>query len=116
MISACQSDTVETETVCTTSLEPGIIIEIVDKASNDPISCGASVILQDSSYDEVLTHPQDSACSDDMNLSGAYERSGFYNVTVSKEGYEDWYAYDVEIESGTCHVKTISLKASMERK
>ena len=107
----CNSD--ETGLGCPQVVNPGIAITVLDDQSGEAASCGASATLQESSYEETLTHPEEVTCEPQHTLQGAFERPGFYNVSVMKEGYENWYAYDVEVSSGVCGVETVELEARL---
>lgn len=100
---------------CTASIEPGIRIEVVDRETGIPISCGARAILTDEEYVESIENSSEGACFDSLMLAGAFERPGIYNITVSKEGYLDWTAESVEVTSSICHVNTVTLQAQMAK-
>ncbi|MDO6763419.1 hypothetical protein [Agarivorans sp. 1_MG-2023] len=98
---------------CPDVVNPGIAITVLDDKTGDAISCGSSATLQESSYEETLTHPEGITCEPKHTLQGAIERVGFYNVTVMKQGYEHWYAYDVEVSEGVCGVDTVQLEVRL---
>ncbi|MDO6533849.1 hypothetical protein [Alteromonas stellipolaris] len=112
LLAGCNSDS-EDGVVCTTEVIPGIAITVIDDVTEESISCGASAILQESSYEEELTNPESTDCDSTTLLLGALEREGFYNITVQKDGYEYWYAYDVEVVEGLCHVEQVEVEARL---
>jgi hypothetical protein len=94
---------------------PGIVVEVRDLLTNDPIASGAVGTLQDGSYQETMQPykaPQDSAL---LSLQGAIERVGTYDVLVQKPGYKDWSMHHVTVLNGGCDVVTVYLEAGMER-
>lgn len=103
--------------LCTANLRfvPGIVVEVRDMLTNDPIASNAVGTLQDGAYDETMQPykaPQDSAL---LSLQGAIERPGTYDVLVQKSGYRDWSMHHVTVLSGPCDVLTVYLEAGMER-
>lgn len=111
LLVACHSDS-DDEINCTDDVVPGIAITVIDDVTEEVISCGATVILQDSDYEEEITDTS-SSCNASTQLLGAYEREGFYNITVRKDGYEYWYAYDIEVSADICHVQQVSIEARL---
>ena len=94
---------------------PGIIVEVRDLLTNDPIASNAVGTLQDGVYQETMQPykaPQDSAL---LSLQGAIERPGTYDVLVQKPGYRDWSMHHVTVLAGPCDVLTVYLEADMER-
>ena len=89
LLAGCHSDS-EDGVVCTTEVISGIAITVIDDVTEEPISCGASAILQESSYGEELINPESTDCDPTTLLLGALEREDFYNITVQKDGYEYW--------------------------
>lgn len=95
---------------CTTSIEPGIVVEVRDAISDAPIAEHAIVVITDGAYQETLIvtgfdGPDSSSAN---SLSGAYERPGVYDIKLSLFGYESWSRSQVEVESGICHVNTVT--------
>ena len=116
-VSGCKEKTTDDGevVVCTASVDPGIRIEAIDKETGVAMSCGATALLQDGDYSEELENPAGTDCFDTQMLVGAYERSGTYDIKVSKEGYIDWFVNGVEVSSNVCHVNTITLQAYLEK-
>ncbi|MDO6569265.1 hypothetical protein Q4561_19525 [Alteromonas sp. 1_MG-2023] len=112
LLAGCGSDS-DDGVVCTTGVVPGIAITVIDDVTEEAISCGATALLQESSYEEELTNPESSDCDSTALLYGVNERKGYYNITVHKEGYEYWYAYDVEVAVGLCHVEQVEVEARL---
>ena len=65
---------------CTTSIEPGIEIQVRDARTGAPAASGVVAIARDGAYTDTLRvtgwagHPSDSTNAN--TLSGAYERPG----------------------------------------
>jgi len=101
--------------VCTASIEPAIRINVFDKETGFQNACGVTVKLQDGDFIEELSNPASDSCKDDLTFSLADEREGKYDITIIKEGYVDWYQYDISVSSNLCHVNTISIQAYLEK-
>ncbi len=100
--------------VCTTEYVPAISVRVFDKETGAAIACGVTVLLVDGNFSEELII-DDNQCDDYFTFTGAGERSGNYDVSVTKEGYTEWMQYDVEVSSNLCHVNTKSLQAYLEK-
>ncbi len=102
---------------CTMQLVPGITIQVFDASTEDPIACDAHVVLEDGDYmeeiDATVESYGDDDCVDDGTFEGAYERAGTYNITVTKEGYIDWHAQNIELTEDICHVNTRDFQVYM---
>ena len=48
------------------------------------------------------------------SLVAAGERAGTYAVTVTRDGYEAWTRFDVEVDEDECHVIPVTLLAELE--
>ena len=113
-LTGCGSDKPEEIPLCTASIEPAIRIEVLDAATNAPISCGAQAVIEKSGFQETVKNEAGAGCYDGNMLQGAYERAGVYKVTVTKSGYSPWSADNVTVTSDICHVKTVTLQAMMQ--
>ena len=100
---------------CTTVFAPALKVDVFDKNTGFPGACGVTVMLKDGDFFEKLTHAAADVCDESFTFSGAGEREGTYDITVTKEGYVDWYQYDVAVSSNLCHVNTVSLQAYLEK-
>jgi len=92
---------------------PGIVVEVRDMLTNDPIASNAIGTLQDGTYQETMQPykaPQDSAL---LSLQGAIERPGTYDVLVQESGYRDWSMQHVTVQFVGCDVVTVYLEADM---
>jgi len=117
LVAACGGDTdSEQPIVCTTELRPGITLTVLEDATGAPASCGAQALITASGYSETVQHPSTMpGCADTVPLSGAYERPGVYNVTVSKPGFRDVTLGNLAVEAGVCHVNTVTATVRLIR-
>lgn len=100
---------------CTEEYVSGITIEVIDKVTGDSIACDATAVIEDNGYSEEVTSFNSGECDNTQFLQGAGERSGIYNIHVSKDGYLDWSVYNIEVTSGICHVQTVHVIAELEK-
>ena len=94
---------------------PGIVVEVRDMLTNDPIASNAIGTLQNGTYQETMQPykaPQDSAL---LSLQGAIERPGTYDVLVQESGYRDWSMQHVTVQFVGCDVVTVYLEADMTK-
>jgi hypothetical protein len=98
---------------CTTDIQPGIIVEVRDAATQAPAAAGATGTARDGSFTGDLrpTDPSGNA----LELEGAAERPGTYVVTVDKPGYQQWKRENVRVRDASCHVHTVTLEANLVR-
>ncbi|MFW6040040.1 MAG: hypothetical protein ACOC9N_03075 [Gemmatimonadota bacterium] len=98
--------------VCTTSVEPGIVVEVYHADTGEPAAEGARGRVRDGTFsDSLWVHgARDGRLH---SLAGAWERAGTYEVEVVKEGFLTWTREDVEVEEGECHVRTVELRADL---
>jgi len=92
---------------------PGIVVEVRDMLTNDPIASNAVGTLQDGNYQETMQPykaPQDFAF---LSLQGAIERPGTYDVLVQEPGYSDWSMHHVTVLFAGCDVVTVHLEADL---
>lgn len=117
LLGACGGDTSNEEPVlCTTELRPGITLTVLEDATGAPASCGAQALITASGYSEAVRHPpMIPNCADTLPLSGAHERPGVYNVTVSKPGFQDAALTNLVVAAGVCHVTTVTATVRLIR-
>ncbi len=94
------------QVICTPSIEPGLQITILDAETQESISCGATIMVQDGNFEETVSNEEGPDCQNAKKLTAAEERAGTYHLRVTKEGYQEANVYDVIVKSGTCHVQT----------
>lgn len=98
--------------VCTTDVQPAILVQVRDAATQAPAASGATGVLRDGSFSDIMqADPGENA----LELRGAEERPGTYTVTVDKPGYQQWTQDGVRVRDGGCHVQTVTLQANLVR-
>ncbi len=100
---------------CTEEFVSAININVFDKETGFPSSCGVTAILQDGDFIEELSNETSDNCNDDFIFSMAGEREGKYDITIIKEGYNDWVQYDTVVTSNICHVNAITIQVYLEK-
>ena len=100
---------------CTTAIPSALEISVVDKETKETIICGTTIIIEDTNYLLEIALPNDQSCENNFSIPAVGNRAGIYNVHVSKEGYLDWSTYNIEVTEGICGVRTVSVKASLEK-
>jgi len=113
LVSACGGDSEPEPVACTASIEAGILIQVTDSASGNPISCAARAVVTAGTYSETVDNPSGPACFDTAILGAVFERAGTYAITVSKPGYLDFAINDVVVTAGVCHVNTVTVQARL---
>ena len=95
---------------CTTSVEPGIVVEIRDAVDGTPIAATASGRVIEGSFQDSLRLYDGS-----LTRAGADEREGTYTVRVLHTGYAAWEQTGVRVRDTGCHVDTVTLQANLQR-
>jgi hypothetical protein len=104
-----------TSPVCTQESRPGLVVYVKDSVTKAGVASGASLVVREGSYkDSVFAAPNSTPDLDNSALSAAGERSGTYQVTVSKPGYATWLKSNVRVTSNVCHVNTVTLTALLQ--
>ena len=97
---------------CTTSVEPGLIVHVVDGVTGAPAAHGASAWAIEDEYQEELRNPAPEDPTAER-LYGADEREGTYTVSVGKPGYQLWMREGVRVRGDGCHVRTVDLETRL---
>lgn len=91
----------EDDVYCTQEAKAGLNITVKDAVTNEFLSSGVTVFVQDGSYTETL----EAFTQNDIPVFiGAFERVGTYTFTVSKEGYQTYTSELVILTADICHV------------
>jgi hypothetical protein len=101
--------------LCTANVAQSIVVEVRDAATGAPRAAGASGTVRDGGFTYAL-QPwgyDGSTPGNLLSLAGPYERAGTYAVVLQRPGYRDWSASGVRVTKGDCHVRTITLRASL---
>ena len=102
-----------TSPVCTQEFRPGLVVYVKDSVTKAGAASGASLVVREGSYKDSVAAPT-TPDQDNFPLSAAGERSGTYQVTVSKTGYAVWQQNNVRVTSNVCHVNTVTLTALLQ--
>lgn len=100
---------------CTASVEPGIVVEIVDAQTGDPIAASARGLVRDGLFEDSLAPYRFNGEMVMVARRAADEREGTYSVFVSHPDYDLWAREGVRVRDGGCHVETVTLRAELER-
>jgi hypothetical protein len=101
---------------CLASVEPAVLVEVLDSTSGDPAAFGATGSLSEGPFLDSLTipglglYPPESLAY----MRGGDERPGTYSVALLKPGYQPWHQSGVRAKPGTCHVQTERLTARLQ--
>jgi hypothetical protein len=97
--------------VCTAIAVDALAVTVVDAATGQRI-CDATVTAVDGSFRSALrAFPAGAECS----YSGPTERTGRYEVQVSRAGYEPAVLRDVRVSADECHVIPVALTVPLRR-
>ncbi len=89
--------------VCTTSVDPGIVIYNYDINGNPMKEVYGKIInIKTGNIEEVKGGEY---------ISAAYEAAGTYDIHLEAKGYYPFETKDIVVEEDVCHVKTVKLKA-----
>jgi hypothetical protein len=107
VLGACSTDY-----LCTTSVEPSIVVEVRDAVTGANLTTGArGAIRQGSFVDSLRVH---SWMGGEVRTRAAgQEHAGTFRVTVEHDGYVPWVRNGVVVEEGACHVRTVSVVAEL---
>lgn len=97
---------------CDAILKAGIVLTIVDGATENPIE-EATVIATEGSYSETVNLPSSPPAPGHAVL--AFERHGTYRLEVQAPGYLPWVMSSVRVYRDDCHVETVALTARLTR-
>ncbi|WNC69770.1 hypothetical protein RI845_06385 [Thalassotalea nanhaiensis] len=105
---------------CTTHIESGLWFELFDKETGERLHCDATITIEDGDYIEELVDCEggsSGAGEGDLliGVGAAPERAGVYNITIEKEGYQNWYRSNIEVSEGICHVNQVQIQAYLEK-
>lgn len=101
---------------CLASVEPAVLVEVLDSVSSEPAAFGATGSLSEGPFLDSLTipglglYPPESLAY----MRGGDERPGTYSVALLKPGYQPWHQSGVRARRGTCHVETVRLTARLQ--
>ena len=100
------------ETGCKTNAASSFSVFVHDSLSGASIEAGSQLLWSGPSTGSTVA-PTDVA-NNGFPISGPFEQSGTFHVTVRHDGYRDW-SRDIRVTSDRCHVKPVSVTALMQR-
>jgi hypothetical protein len=96
--------------ICTAEARPGLVITVRDSVTGAAAAAGSTLLAVDGAYRDSSFIAFDSTM-----MSGVYERSGTYQLTLRHGGFRDWTRSGVVVTGGSCHVETTRLTALLQR-
>lgn len=101
--------------ICTTSVEPGVVVEIRDAVDHAPLAADAAGRIRDAGFTDSLRAYGVTETGTLLSRAGADEREGTYAVEITHPGYITWEQGGVRVSGDGCHVKTAQLQAQLVR-
>ncbi len=92
---------------CTKVFAAGVLIELVDADTREPIT-GATLVLTDGAYTDTMVEGHAGT------YLGAHEREGTYQLNVVASNYEPHAEGGIIVPKGHCHVDTQNLTVELE--
>ena len=100
ILSTCEDEEDDNQIVCTEEARAGLNVTVSLGTMSSNAGEGVNVVAKDGDYSETLSYYN----AQDPIFSGAYERSGNYIITVSKEGYQTYTSDEISVTRDECHV------------
>ena len=97
---------------CTTNVEAGVNLTVYEGNTENQL-CGVTGMLIDGEYIEDIVIADRASCSSTVFL--AWERKGEYQIILEKDGYKTWTSDLIKVTADSCHVRTVYVKANMEK-
>jgi hypothetical protein len=101
--------------ICTTSVEPAVVVEIRDAVDDAPLAAGAVGWVREGAFSDSLRAYGVTESGTPLSRAGADEREGTYLVEVSHPGYATWEQSGIRVKEDGCHVETAQLQARLLR-
>lgn len=105
-------------TDCTAIDLPEAVVMVEDSLDGTPQAAGARGAVERGAYRDSLRPfqvrglpPHDTL----LSLQGRSSSSGFYRITVQKDGYRPWMATGVRLTQSVCHNTSTTLTARLQR-
>ena len=100
------------DTACTEEARPGMVVNLLDAASKELINCSAEITVSEDDF--IATFVNDGqACDNNAGMNMVTERSGFYQLTAVRPGYETVELSNIGVARDLCHVATQSVLVEM---
>lgn len=98
---------------CTAEWVPGLDVAVERTDTGEPLA-DALVVARDGEFADSARTRLASGSPDRAAAQLAHERSGEYDVTVEREGYEASVRHDVSVRETGCHVETVELTVGLD--
>lgn len=95
--------------LCTASIEPALVLRVVDAGTGQPIADGARGAVVEGEFTDTLRPYGSDGAGILVSLAAADERPGTYQVWVERQGYQPSSFVAPPVEAGSCHVETLTL-------
>ena len=103
-------------TGCTPDIRAGISLTVVDAVSGEGAACNATITVFDQTGNTVEERVVGAEyCPAERAINLMDESPGIYQVSIVREGYEDWLSDPIEVKSipNDCHVRTVPVVAEL---
>ena len=114
-LTATGCDALTGGTLCTDSIEPGIVFSAFDAETGASLTAQALARAIEGTYIDTLQVSSISGEGEVLSRSGADERAGTYTVLAEVDGYVPWVKTGVRVRDAECHVRQVVLEARMRR-
>jgi hypothetical protein len=99
---------------CTAIVVPGLVVDVVDRAPQEPVGDALVVAREGSFVDSARTQViAEGEATVVLPAMLAAERAGRYTVDVQGTGYSGWRRINVRVTRDDCHVRTVQLRAEL---
>ena len=92
---------------CSTEPRPGIMLEVRDLVTGERVGDGAVISVTEGVFESNPVFPDDFVGPFPL----VHGREGIYEVTVTRDDYQQWTRSNVIVPRDRCHVRTAQLTA-----
>jgi hypothetical protein len=100
--------------VCPSIVEPAVVVEVRNAATDAPEAQNADGILVEGSYIDTMHVKTETKDGIPLALAGGMGRAGTYAILIEKTGFKTWMRAGVHVDDGTCGPETETLTARIE--
>lgn len=115
-VMSCRKD--DGDINCTADYRPGFILSPVNEFGL-PVCDSIIAVILDGDYSDTLHncagHSQNGVIIFD-DMCGAYERPGNYTLMITSDYFKSYVESDILVTDNICHVTTVRMEVSLERK
>ena len=97
------------DVICTADIRASLVVRITDAVTGAPLAAGATVVVREGRFQEVLKRRGSIRVGDTMVAVpqvGVDERPVTYSVEVAHAGYATVVVSGVRVTADECHVST----------